>query len=231
MLTKVLEATPNDVEVLIDLAQLLEGVDPHKSLTLYENACDLIKTSEDGLQIDPPAAILNNIGALHMTLENYERAKEYFKAAEAKLQEDLEGDLCDSKLSSYVITMRYNLARCLEHLCLFEDAEVLYKGILREQENYTDFYNPFGHRCKGQNSQFECSRSSLEYIYWIKIDDLDFFIGDEALSPSAANYSAKYPIRHGIVEDWDLMERFWEQCIFKYLRAEPEDHFFLLAAY
>ena len=30
------------------------------------------------------------------------------------------------------------------------------------------------------------------------------------------------------MEDWDLMERFWEQCIFKYLRAEPEDHFFLL---
>ncbi|PAV90181.1 hypothetical protein WR25_17233 [Diploscapter pachys] len=61
-----------------------------------------------------------------------------------------------------------------------------------------------------------------------RIDDLDFFIGDEALSPAAANYSVKYPIRHGIVEDWDLMERFWEQCIFKYLRAEPEDHYFLL---
>lgn len=38
----------------------------------------------------------------------------------------------------------------------------------------------------------------------------------------------QYPIRHGIVEDWDLMERFWEQAIFKYLRAEPEDHYFLL---
>lgn len=24
------------------------------------------------------------------------------------------------------------------------------------------------------------------------------------------------------------MERFLEQCIFKYLRAEPEDHYFLL---
>lgn len=58
------------------------------------------------------------------------------------------------------------------------------------------------------------------------IDDLDFYIGDEALS--AVNYSCKWPIRHGIVEDWDLMERFWEQCIFKYLRAEPEDHYFLL---
>ena len=53
----------------------------------------------------------------------------------------------------------------------------------------------------------------------------DFYIGDEADKPG---YATKYPIRHGIVEDWDLMERFWEQCIFKYLRAEPEDHYFLL---
>ena len=30
------------------------------------------------------------------------------------------------------------------------------------------------------------------------------------------------------MEDWDLMEKFFEQCIFKYLRAEPEDHHFLL---
>ena len=53
----------------------------------------------------------------------------------------------------------------------------------------------------------------------------DFYIGDEA---DTVGYAAKYPIRHGVVEDWDLMERFWEQCIFKYLRAEPEDHYFLL---
>lgn len=58
------------------------------------------------------------------------------------------------------------------------------------------------------------------------IDDLDFHIGDDALD--IPSYSTKWPIRHGIVEDWDLMERFWEQCIFKYLRAEPEDHYFLL---
>eukprot|EP00794_Sanderia_malayensis_P017336 gene17336-19067_t len=58
------------------------------------------------------------------------------------------------------------------------------------------------------------------------IADLDFHIGDSAIDVPA--YSTKWPIRHGIVEDWDLMERFWEQCIFKYLRAEPEDHYFLL---
>ena len=58
------------------------------------------------------------------------------------------------------------------------------------------------------------------------VEDLDFFIGDEAFD--ATGYSVKYPVRHGMVEDWDLMERFLEQCIFKYLRAEPEDHHFLL---
>jgi len=58
------------------------------------------------------------------------------------------------------------------------------------------------------------------------VEDLDFHIGDEA--NEATNYTVKWPIRHGIVEDWDLMERFWEQAIFKYLRAEPEDHYFLL---
>ncbi|XP_026575685.1 actin-related protein 3B isoform X3 [Pseudonaja textilis] len=58
------------------------------------------------------------------------------------------------------------------------------------------------------------------------VDDLDFFIGDEALVKPT--YATKWPIRHGMVEDWDLMERFMEHVIFKYLRAEPEDHYFLM---
>lgn len=61
------------------------------------------------------------------------------------------------------------------------------------------------------------------------VDDLDFFIGDEAIDKPT--YATKWPIRHGIIEDWDLMERFMEQVIFKYLRAEPEDHYFLMLKY
>ena len=30
----------------------------------------------------------------------------------------------------------------------------------------------------------------------------------------------QYPVRHGLVEDWDLMEKFLEHCIFRYLRQE-----------
>ena len=38
----------------------------------------------------------------------------------------------------------------------------------------------------------------------------------------------QYPLRHGLVEDWDLMERFMSRCIYKNLRADPEEHFFML---
>eukprot|EP01104_Vermistella_antarctica_P006290 TRINITY_DN16_c0_g1_i1.p1 TRINITY_DN16_c0_g1~~TRINITY_DN16_c0_g1_i1.p1 ORF type:complete len:440 (+),score=124.78 TRINITY_DN16_c0_g1_i1:40-1320(+) len=59
------------------------------------------------------------------------------------------------------------------------------------------------------------------------VEDLDFYIGDEALARSKT-YACHNPIRHGQVDNWTHMECFWEQCIFKYLRCEPEDHYFLL---
>jgi actin-related protein 3 len=61
------------------------------------------------------------------------------------------------------------------------------------------------------------------------IEDLDFFIGDEAHAVSKT-YDLFYPVRHGQIENWTHMECFWEHCIFKYLRCEPEDHFFLLVS-
>jgi len=59
------------------------------------------------------------------------------------------------------------------------------------------------------------------------IEDLDFWIGDEALAVTRT-YDTFYPVRHGQVENWTHMEYFWEHCIFRYLRCEPEDHYFLL---
>ena len=62
------------------------------------------------------------------------------------------------------------------------------------------------------------------------IDDLDFFIGDEAMANSRT-YAVQYPVRHGQVESWDLMEKYHQACIFQYLRCEPEDHYFLLVRF
>lgn len=41
-------------------------------------------------------------------------------------------------------------------------------------------------------------------------------------------HNVNYPIREGLIENWDNMEKLWQRCIFKYLRCEPEDHYFLL---
>ena len=62
---------------------------------------------------------------------------------------------------------------------------------------------------------------------WHGVEDMDFWIGDEAVSRSN-EYTVNYPIRHGIVENWDNMERYWQRCIFKYMRCDPEEHAFLL---
>jgi actin-related protein 3 len=59
------------------------------------------------------------------------------------------------------------------------------------------------------------------------IIDLNFFIGAEA-GNSRLNYNVNSPIEHGIVENWDNMEKYWQRCIYQYLQADPEEHFMLL---
>eukprot|EP01129_Flabellula_baltica_P014682 TRINITY_DN70_c0_g1_i2.p1 TRINITY_DN70_c0_g1~~TRINITY_DN70_c0_g1_i2.p1 ORF type:complete len:418 (+),score=120.46 TRINITY_DN70_c0_g1_i2:17-1270(+) len=59
------------------------------------------------------------------------------------------------------------------------------------------------------------------------VPDLDFYVGDEAIEHSSS-HGINYPIRHGLIDNWTHMEKVWQHCIFKYLRSEPEDHYFLL---
>ena len=35
-------------------------------------------------------------------------------------------------------------------------------------------------------------------------------------------------MKSGVVENWELMEKFWHRSIFDYLRAEPDETVFLL---
>jgi actin-related protein 3 len=59
------------------------------------------------------------------------------------------------------------------------------------------------------------------------MNDLDYYIGHEALQPRH-NYNIDYPIRHGVIESWDSMEKYWNRCIYQYLNVDPEEHYFLL---
>jgi len=57
------------------------------------------------------------------------------------------------------------------------------------------------------------------------VEDLDYYIGNEAYDPSVMHtHTAHNPISHGQIANWDLMEKLWHQCFYKYLRCDPEHH-------
>ena len=41
-------------------------------------------------------------------------------------------------------------------------------------------------------------------------------------------HEISYPIRSGIVNDWEIMEKMWHRCLFNYLRCEPEESIIVL---
>lgn len=61
-----------------------------------------------------------------------------------------------------------------------------------------------------------------------RINDLDFLIGDEAVSAKMQTHEQKYILSKGQICDWEGIEKYWHKSIHQYLRCEPEDHRFIL---
>ncbi|UMM24638.1 hypothetical protein L5515_004773 [Caenorhabditis briggsae] len=162
VLAKYLNIEAEDCEACIDLAQLLESTDSKKSLELYERAIDLLEAFE---QIPPQPEMLNNVGALHMSMKQFDKAEHYFKKAKESLEEQLSSEAAqfsDRRAAperSHLLTIRYNLARCLEHLCRTSEAEQMYKDIISECPGYTDGYLRLGCIARDRHQVYEASLS------------------------------------------------------------------------
>lgn len=58
-------------------------------------------------------------------------------------------------------------------------------------------------------------------------DVVDCYVGNDAQAKRGI-LKVTYPVDHGIVEDWDDMERIWHHTFFNQLRVEPQEHAVML---
>ncbi|OAF71724.1 RNA polymerase-associated protein CTR9 [Intoshia linei] len=169
----------DDIEAWIEYAQVLENFDPSLSIDTYEK---LIKTLTNVMQIEVPVEILNNVGSLHYNLNNFEKSLNYYKKAKmyAETQLDIKKD---EYFSSLIHTVNYNIGLACEALNKFNEANNVYKQVLKKCPQYVDCYFRLGSMARDNGQIYNASdwyKTALQYNKddkeaWSLIGNLHYF--------------------------------------------------------
>ena len=79
-------------------------------------------------------------------------------------------------------------------------------------------------------SHFKSGAATTSITKKSSLEELDFLIGDECLGNPKA-YPPERFMAHGIVTNWDLLEKFYQQCYYRYLRINPEEYNVILVCF
>jgi actin-related protein 3 len=84
-----------------------------------------------------------------------------------------------------------------------------------------DFVFPTAIADVAKKSSVSMSNKNDEYNYTIGWEALD-------LARKSSNHVLTYPMQNGVIDNWDLMEKYWHQSIYHYLKCDPTEHYFVL---
>ncbi|KAI6200702.1 RNA polymerase-associated protein CTR9-like protein [Aphelenchoides besseyi] len=203
--------TPQDPEILIDLAVLLQKSDQTAALEYYNQVVELLKE----LKLEAPAQLLNNIGESFLTCRNILTTV----------------GVEDDKSKAAMINLSFNLARTIEKLGRVEEAEAIYKAIIQKVPKYVDAHFRLGCMHFTQQEMIKAEACFKEVIGvdsnnpdpWIMLGNINF--ENNELGAAQKKYDQALKLRDSKNDPSALvcMGNIWLKMLFNPNRQRKDD--------
>lgn len=148
---QLIEIKPEDIDCLIELAQLLELNNPNEALTIYNQCLDLIYnkkgTSKLYIVEDIYHELLNNIAVIKLNLKKFDDVGELLGKANklvidkiADLKKEGSNNQLLYKFQAVELCILFNLGIYYEYNKNYGEAYKIYKSIIKANEYFVDAY-------------------------------------------------------------------------------------------